>query len=146
MSREFETLETLIQVYYEAKNHDWTTVALLEVVGLIDQYYEVMEATDEEFAELQAQLDGEIDRDVLPGLTIDQLYEAIHSILVHQTIPLTEEQRIAEQDQVAAEFRNGLDNFGGFKLLDVDASGNLTIKNSGGLDELFQPKTNEEEE
>lgn len=144
MSREFETLETLIQVYYEAKNADWTTVALLEVVGLIDQYYEVMEATDEQLAELQSQLDGDIDLDTLPAKTIDQLYEVIHSILVHQTIPLTEEQRISEEDQAAAEFRQTLEGFEGFKLLDVDGDGNITMKNN--LDDLFQPKIKKEEE
>jgi len=114
LSREIETLGTLIEYQYQSNEGvKWPVVALVQIIDLLDDYWETIE-NDE----------GESDPD-LAAKYIDEMYEAIHIVLVHQTVPMTEEQRTALEDQEAAELREALEGFGkemglDLKILNLD--------------------------
>lgn len=98
-TREFETLETLIEAQYrDEEDRKWAAVALLAVVDTLNEYWEIIE-------------NEESDED-LGGRTIDTIYELIHSIIVHGELPLTEAEAIALEDQQVAQFRDDLEGLG----------------------------------
>ena len=107
-TREFETLVTLIEYQYQSNEGvKWPIVALLHVIDIIDDWYQLIEDSD-----------GESDPNFAIA-SLDDMYEAIHSIIVHQTIPMTEEQRTALEDQEAAELRDALESFGKEQGIDL---------------------------
>lgn len=125
-TREFETLEALVEAQYrDNEDRKWPTVALLAVIDLLHEHWEIVE-------------NEEADED-LSGRTVDAVYDTIHHIIVHQELPLTEAEAIALEDQQVAEFRNDLENLG--EKLGVD----LRIINlDQKLKEAFGEKNEEE--
>lgn len=129
-TREFETLEALIEAQSKsAEDYKWPVVACLSVIDVLNEYWEIIEnepeAVDEDFQ----------------GRTIDTIQDVIHSLIVHQELPLTEEQAIALEDQQVAEFRNDLENIGdrlGIDLRIVDLDQKLKA--------AFDPNPEEKEE
>jgi hypothetical protein len=108
LSREIETLGSLIEFQYQTNDGvKWPVVALVQVLDLLDDYWETVENEE-----------GESDPD-LAAKILDEMYEAIHIVLVHQTIPMTEEQRTALEDQEVAELRDALEKFGKESGLDL---------------------------
>jgi len=129
-TREFETLETLIEAQVRnSEDAKWPAVALLAILDTLNEYWEIVE--------------NETVDDDLQGRTIDVIYELIHSVIVHQELPLTEAEAIALEDQQVAEFRNDLEGLGEKLGIDLHIL-NLDQK----LKEAFgeKPEDNEKEE
>lgn len=114
LEREFEALCTIIEFLDASEDREenkWLTVSVLAVIEILNDYWELIE-------------NGEEDED-LPGKAIDSIYEVLHLTLVHREIPMTEEQRIAAEDQEIAAFRDQLEGLGEktgipIKLIDFD--------------------------
>jgi len=130
-TREFETLEALVERQFASaeEDHKWPTVALLAVIDLLHEHWEIVEneSPDEDLA----------------GRTVDAIYDVIHHVVVHQELPLTEAEAIALEDQQVAEFRNDLEGLGEKLGIDLHIL-NLDQK----LKEAFgeKPEENEKEE
>lgn len=119
LSREFETITKLIEYQYQTNEGiKWITIALLGTLEILDEYWDTVENVDE----------AERDPDY-QGKVIDSIWETIHAWVVHNEIPMTEEERLAAEDQAVAELRDQLESVG--KDVGVDS---VRIRN---LDELL---------
>lgn len=120
-SREFETLVTLIGEQYKSDEVKWVAAGLIGVIEILMDYYEILEGDDE----------GAKGED-LEERALESIEDIIHSWLVHNELPMTEEERIAQQDQEVAEFRDQMKNYTGLEFLN--------------LDQLFNSEQKQEEE
>lgn len=129
-TREFETLEALIEMQsYDDEMRKWPVVAALAVVDILHDYWELVEnnpdSIDDDFA----------------AQTLETIQDTFHSLIVHQELPLTEEQAIAMEDQAVAALRDDLEGLG--KKLNLD----LVIENlDEKLRDVFSEKKTEEKE
>ena len=109
LEREFESLCAIIEFMTlspDESTKKWPAVALMSVIDILDQYWEIIEGDER---------DQEEDEGELACRIVDSIYESIHSVIVHQELslegpePVSEEQRLADFDQQIAEFRNALE-------------------------------------
>lgn len=116
-TREFETLWSLVGAQYTSDQYiKYPILALLGVLQVLDEYWDIIEN------------DYDSIDDDFQGRTIDMIEEMIHSWLVHQVEPeveMTDAERIAMEDQLAAELREQIEKVGRdsgqpFTIMDLD--------------------------
>lgn len=110
LSHEFEAMYTIIGLMTRSPDdvdRQWPSIATLAVIDLLDEYWEMVESGESE------------DDEDLPTRLIDSIYEVLHQIIVHEEMPMTDEQRTAIEDQEVAALRNQIEEFSKENGLDV---------------------------
>lgn len=108
---ELEALSVLIGMQHRHEDEEerkWPIMALLSVVEILMDYYAILDGDDEE------------SRNDLEARAVESIHEQIHNWIVHNGIPMTEEERIALEDQEVAEFTHALSKISGMKIMDFD--------------------------
>lgn len=105
LSNEIDGLFTIIELMTQSTDpttKQWPAVALMAALDTINEYWEIVESDSDND-------DGDRETESLAYATIDAIYETIQHVLTRQELPMTEEQRQAQQDQEIAEFRNQIE-------------------------------------
>lgn len=104
---ELEALAVLVGFQQEnEEERQWPVMALLSTIEILMDYYVVVEGDDDE------QKEG------LEQRAVESIFEQIHNWLIHGGVPMTEEERVALEDQEVAAFSDKLNQILGLKLDD----------------------------